>query len=286
MLDPSTGEVEWQTQVPLCPWDPVKLENGNVVVASGDQVFAFDPETGDTVWTLEPGPRTLDSWALQDGSVAVLSWQGEQLFVTTIEADGSEVVNHELPYPPTFWETILGVTRWDGETAVFMTDGEASRMFTLSGEAIGRPGMVQTTSWVGWWGASEVPGYNRYGGCSVQDQGLLCWGRAGVGSLLHVVPDRSSPQVRIQDTSTRSQAGQETISVTGSVQEDVRVAFGLIEARRGEERLQSPLNVTVQGTFQGSLSLPEEGAWNVTVEVHDTAGHVSSSSRSVQVGEG
>jgi polyvinyl alcohol dehydrogenase (cytochrome) len=74
-LDPTTGEILWQTGDPQGAWDlaPVSVANGVVYASSvaktGDEMFALDAATGAILWSFPAGSTVNSGPAVVDGTV-------------------------------------------------------------------------------------------------------------------------------------------------------------------------------------------------------------------------
>jgi polyvinyl alcohol dehydrogenase (cytochrome) len=74
-LDPTTGQILWQTGDPQGAWDlaPVTVANGVVYASSmakiGSEMFALDASTGATLWQFAAGSSVNSGPAVADGTV-------------------------------------------------------------------------------------------------------------------------------------------------------------------------------------------------------------------------
>jgi polyvinyl alcohol dehydrogenase (cytochrome) len=68
-LDPETGDVVWERQLPAWVWAPITLANGVGFVSAESQFEAFDAETGEKLYSLQAGGTIASGAAISNGRV-------------------------------------------------------------------------------------------------------------------------------------------------------------------------------------------------------------------------
>ena len=91
-LDPATGDVLWERQLPAWVWAPITLANGVGFVSADSDLQAFDVATGerlaliDTEGTIASGAAVWDGRAYFGSGLAYLgTTQGTKLYALTVE---------------------------------------------------------------------------------------------------------------------------------------------------------------------------------------------------------
>jgi polyvinyl alcohol dehydrogenase (cytochrome) len=87
-LDPATGDVLWERQLPAWVWAPITVANGVGFISADNEIQAFDTATGAILWRLETGGTISSGAAIVDGAVyfgSGLGYFGTQ-FDTTFHA--------------------------------------------------------------------------------------------------------------------------------------------------------------------------------------------------------
>jgi polyvinyl alcohol dehydrogenase (cytochrome) len=68
-LDPETGDVVWERQLPAWVWAPITLANGVGFVSAESQFEAFDTETGERLYSLQASGTIASGAAISNGRV-------------------------------------------------------------------------------------------------------------------------------------------------------------------------------------------------------------------------
>lgn len=66
-LDPATGDVLWERQLPAWVWAPITISNGVGFVAADNQMQAFDAVTGEKLWSMDTGGTIASGAAIAAG---------------------------------------------------------------------------------------------------------------------------------------------------------------------------------------------------------------------------
>lgn len=68
-LDPSTGAVIWERQLPAWVWAPITVANGVGFVSADRQLQAFNIATGEKLWMMETNGTVASGAAIADGHI-------------------------------------------------------------------------------------------------------------------------------------------------------------------------------------------------------------------------
>lgn len=68
-LDPATGDIVWERQLPAWVWAPITLANGVGFVSAESQFEAFDTKTGEKLYSLQAGGTIASGAAISNGRV-------------------------------------------------------------------------------------------------------------------------------------------------------------------------------------------------------------------------